>query len=59
MPFVENVRWPEVNGSVRSGLEMAFSDFLGDSSARKKGPRERRRIAWVKVGWNRPPNSEC
>jgi hypothetical protein len=64
-PVVEYVSSPEVNGSLISGL-LSFSDaFLESFSERgasrwsvEKGWLDKRRIACVNVGWNKPPCSE-
>jgi len=59
IPFVEKVRWPDEKGSERSGLRTDLLGFVGGSLASMKGPRESNRMAWVIVGWKRPPYSEC
>lgn len=57
-PLVENVRCPPLKGSMRSGLFGDVVGFVGGSFSSRKGPRDRRRIACVMVGWKRPPNVE-
>jgi hypothetical protein len=60
-PLVEYVKFPDVKGSSRSG-DRGLSDNLeaGESviprgSSDEKGWEESNRIAWVIVGWKRPP----
>jgi hypothetical protein len=57
MLLVEKVRWLLLKGSMRSGLDGDVAGFSGWSLL-KKGPLESRRMAWVMVGWKRPPNCE-
>jgi hypothetical protein len=59
IPFVENVRCPPLNGSMRSGLLSDVAGLSGGPFSSKNGPRERSRMACVIVGWKRPPNGEC
>lgn len=61
-PFVEYVRVPDVKGSVTSG-DFGFKDgeeweVFGFGSEDEYGCAERRRIACVMVGWNKPPYCE-
>jgi hypothetical protein len=53
---------PVVKGSVRSGdlglREGEEWEVLGLGSEAENGWAERRRIAWVMVGWKRPPCGE-
>lgn len=52
-PVVVYVRTFAEKGSERSGLEGAREAL--DAVGGGKGPLERRRMAWVIVGWKRPP----
>lgn len=60
MPFVLKVSAPDVKGSEMSGLLGWKEAFDACSSGRpcEKGWDDRRRIAWVIVGWKRPPCGE-
>lgn len=56
-PVVEYVRVLEVKGSIISG-DLGDIETLGVGRSEEvveKGWGERRRIAWVMVGWKRPP----
>ena len=47
--------------SEEEGLEFSDGGCVtsnGELVGCRKGPEERRRIAWVIVGWKRPPNLE-